>query len=212
MTTQLEEKLFNKNLEQYEKINLMENLFQQNLEHTEEELDYLINQSIRHKDLQVLGYCLAKDERSENIEVLKKLFFECCEKGFVKGLQLLSYQLNITEQSYRDELLSEGFIRALPHEDACDIFKFLVNKGGDLYKDNNKLYDLAYEKYDEKLLSYFISDLNFNIFEKKDRLTQDTFSERVEFVMKLHREKQIAMTNYVCDLGMPLPKVTRKKI
>lgn len=204
----LKEKVFNHELTQQQKLDLMEEIFSLNLSHNFSDLHNLLSESIDRKDVQVMGYCLAKSEEFD----LDALFLNCCEYGFVKGAQLIAYQLDLPSYSKKDDLLSEAFIKSLHVENVEEVFKFLTNKGGDISKDENFILRYAYEENNLHVIKLLIQSYRLPKSILQSALNVESQSAKAHYVNQLYEELDKQNNIKPIEVIKPLAKVLHRKI
>lgn len=201
-------KIFDTDLTELERINLMEQLHSEEIDHSKYELAILINKSIEKQNLPVLGYCLVKSDELN----LEEIFLNCMKGGFLKGLQLISYQMDLSNHINKKTLIESSFLLAIEKENYKDLFNFLIKKGGDYYFNDNQLFKNAFESQKLDVLEYLIkSNLGTEDFKKKkDSILKSLSLENKDHIIQDWLNSEIKIVHFAHK--QPLKTVMHKKI
>lgn len=202
------DKILDTNLTELEKISLIEQLHREDIEHSPYELNKLVNKAIETNNLSVLGYCLSKS----NDLKLENIFLQCVREGFVKGIQLVAYQMNLTEHANKNDLIESSFLLAVNNENYKDIFSFLIKKGGNYYFQDNLLFKTAFKNERLDVLEYLIkSNLgNEDFKERKNSIITILGLENKNHIVNEWINSEVKVVHF--PQKQPLKTVMHKKI
>lgn len=202
------DKVLDTNLTELEKISLIEQLHREDIEHSPYELNKLVNKAIETNNLSVLGYCLSKS----NDLKLENIFLQCVKEGFVKGIQLIAYQMNLSDHEQKNELIESSFLLATHNENYKDIFNFLIKKGGSYYFQDNLLFKTVFRSERLDILEYLIkSNLGSEDFkERKNNIITILGLENKNHIVNDWINSEVKVVNFT--QRQPLKTVMHKKI
>lgn len=213
------ELFFERTYTQAQKIELMEEIFNGSHQYSNEQLTGLIQAAIVHKDIHVLGYCLALDDDENPIFNKEELFFLCIKENFEQGMQLVASTVEPTKKfdcSIHPEssqpLFNHAFTYAIELEEPRRIMNFLINRGGNCHFDQHVVLRHSYENFYMPALEYFIKEQNIEFSLLESLLKDDTNVQRKQTIENIYKDHQYQLTQNVFVMKELSPTVTRRKI